>query len=374
MTIGARSEYYESDSKHRAARAIAVGVLWSFWALSVVPFIVLLVEFNEPPRPCDQLDAWYYAKLYGHIFVYPLFFGFAATVFLSRPLADTVCLIREQKAPGRGWIIAFLACSIVGIVSFASQTEFTRTTAALFSFKAAAEDLPEQANDATQVVHEACQALTEKHIRPAESGNGAEHQREEKPLDDVTGNLNTPRSKTGWAFYVGFVGNTTWVALLFGVVVVRTGLGQPSQLALVFAAIVLASFWVPFRIAYLVEKAELYSNADLQAVDYPIFIAFSSLYVCAAWLLCTKEFETQRLQQVVSWGGSIVVLIVNVLTVLVNKDILKMQDSLTQLFGLESSMRHYFIMLILFFVLAASMLIKGMVRGDSKEAGVGDER
>ena len=65
--------------------SIAVVALWSLWALSVLPLAVLLGEFGVSLGECERA-AWYYAKLYGHFFVFPITFGLLAMVFLTTPL------------------------------------------------------------------------------------------------------------------------------------------------------------------------------------------------------------------------------------------------------------------------------------------------
>ena len=70
-------------SEKQPTDVVAIVLLWLLWTLSVVPLVVLFIEFGEPSIAC--VGASYYAKLYGHIFVYPATFGFFATIFLTRP-------------------------------------------------------------------------------------------------------------------------------------------------------------------------------------------------------------------------------------------------------------------------------------------------
>lgn len=70
----ARSDHRDGRFKHRRSDTFAAAIPWSLWALSVVPLIVLFVEFGEPSGTCG-VGAGFYAKLYGHIFVYPIAFG-----------------------------------------------------------------------------------------------------------------------------------------------------------------------------------------------------------------------------------------------------------------------------------------------------------
>ena len=55
----------------RSIERAAVALLWGLWVLSALPLVVLFVEFDNPSKFCD-IGASYYAKLYGHIFVYPI--------------------------------------------------------------------------------------------------------------------------------------------------------------------------------------------------------------------------------------------------------------------------------------------------------------
>ena len=143
---------------------IAVAFLWLLWALSVLPLVVLFLEFGGNSPVC--VEARYYAKLYGHIFVYPATFGLLATAFLTRPWLHTVRSVRALPPPKRGRVVAFLACAIVGIVTFASWADFTGETPALWSFEAATKH---EIEDAT--IFKACKILKEgrRNVQPTKN-------------------------------------------------------------------------------------------------------------------------------------------------------------------------------------------------------------
>lgn len=353
-------ESIAGDPERQPGDLVAVAFLWLLWALSVLPLVVLCIEFRDPSTDC--VGASYYAKLYGHIFVYPATFGLVATVFLTRPWLHTVRSIRGLAPPRRGRVVAFLACSIVGIVSFASWADFTQATPALWSFKAAAEK-----EIANQTIQKACETL-----KAAEEQNGAKPQQHRvqepeaqnaKPLDALEG-LSPPddaRSYTEWVYYIYFIANTTWIALLFGVVVARTGANDPSQLGETVVAMGLATAWVAFRGAFLVEKVELY-NDPLRPLNYFILLAFVVLYLHVLRLYIGSLGA--KGQNVVPMIGHAVVAVLGGLAALVSflKGVGWLGDGGAELlvrhFGSESSLLVYITMLLLFLVMVAPAVVR----------------
>lgn len=346
---------------------VAVAFLWLLWALSVLPLVVLFLEFDDPSTVC--VGASYYAKLYGHIFVYPATFGLVATVFLTRPWLHTVQSVCALPPPRRGRVVAFLACSIVGIVSFASWADFTQATPALWSFEAAAEK--EIANETIQKACETLKAAEEQNgAKPQQHGAQEPEAQNAKPLDALGGllPLGDARSYTEWAYYIYFIANTTWIALLFGVVVARTGANDPSQLGETVVAMGLATAWVAFRGAFLVEKVELY-NDPLRPLNYFIFLAFVVLYLHVLRLymggLGIKG------QNVVPMIGHAVVAVLGGLAALVSflKGVGWLGDGGAELlvrhFGSESSLLVYITMLLLFLVMVAPAVVRRLW-GDPK--------
>ena len=336
--------------------------LWLLWALSVLPLVALFLEFDDPSTVC--VGASYYAKLYGHIFVYPATFGLVATVFLTRPWLHTVRSIRGLTPPRRGRVVAFLACSIVGIVSFASWADFTGTTPALWSVKAAAQ---QEISDAT--IQNACKILNN---RSKESVTDEVQNETTPPQDDAQdplketldalddSDVDDTRSYTEWAYYVFFIANTTWIALLFGVVVVRAGADDPSQLGETIVAMGLATAWVAFRGAYLVEKVDLYSG-QLLSLDYLILMAFVVLYLHIMRLYIGKLEDRRR--NIASIGHA-VAWVLTCSAALVGPIVDKgwLGDSgtefLVQYFGSKSSLLVYITMLLLFLVMVAPAAVR----------------
>ena len=345
---------------------VTIAFLWLLWALSVLPLVVLFVEFGGPSNDC--VGASYYAKLYGHIFVYPATFGLVATVFLTRPWLHTVRSIRARPQPRRGRVVAFLACCIVGIVSFASWADFTGETPALWSFKAAAKQ-----EIANEVIQKACRTLNaisqgrapdegQDEAKPRRHGAQEPEAQSAKPLDALEG-LSPPddaRSYTEWAYYIFFIANTTWIALLFGVVVVRAGSDAPSQLGETIVAMGLATAWVAFRGAYLVEKVELYSG-QLLSLDHLILMAFVVLYLHILRLYIGKLEDRRR--NIASIGHA-VAWVLTCSAALVGPIVDKgwLGDSGTELlvryFGSKSSLLVYITMLLLFLVMVAPAVVR----------------
>ena len=347
---------------------VAVAFLWLLWALSVLPLVVLFLEFGSS-EAC--VKASYYAKLYGHIFVYPATFGLLATAFLTRPWLHTVRLVRAWPSPNRGRVVAFLACAIVGIVTFASWADFTGETPALWSFEAAAEH---EIEDAT--ILKACKILKER----SEERTTDEEQNEANPQPRQTldalqsdSNIDDTRSYTEWAYYVFFIANTTWIALLFGVVVVRTAVDDPSQLGETIVAMGLATAWVAFRGAYLVEKVELY-NDPLLSLDYLILMGFVVLYLHILRLYAGKLDDKKRIivsiGQMIAWILTCSAALVGPLVGLG-----WLGDSGTELlvryFGSKSSLLVYITMLLLFLVMVAPAAVRRL-GGDPEPQASGE--
>lgn len=354
------------DSGRQPGDFVAVTVLWLLWALSVVPVVGLFLEFDDPLPAC--VGASYYAKLYGHIFVYPATFGLLATAFLTQPWLHTVRSIRRLASPQRGRVVAFLLCAIVGIISFASWADFTRATPALWSFEAAAKQ------ENAGVIRNACEVLLARSQSPGQppakldkEREGASRQQNDqqdtKPLDTLKClPLDRSRSYTEWAYYVGFIANTTWIALLFGVVVARVGANDQSQLGHTITAMGLATAWIPFRFAFLAEKAELY-NDPLLPLNYLIFLAFVVLYLHIL-RLHVREPEGK------AWGvWNFVVLIGNVIVVILTSLAAVVGplaewvggrggEILVRYFGSESSLLVYITMLLLFLVMVAPATVR----------------
>lgn len=349
-------------AKRQPGDLIAVAFLWLLWALSVLPLVVLFLEFGSS-EAC--VKASYYAKLYGHIFVYPATFGLLATAFLTRPWLHTVRSLCGLPPPRRGRVVAFLACAIVGIVSFASWADFTKATPALWSFEAAAK------NEITnRTIREACKTLMEISERAtAGEQNGAKPQQigaqtePKRTLDALYGDqqLDYARSYTEWAYYVYFIANTTWIALLFGVVVARTGADDSSQLGQTIVAMGLATTWVAFRGAFLVEKVELY-NDPLLPLNYLIFLAFVVLYLHMLRLYMGK-LGVKR-QNIVPMAGHVIVAVLTSSAALVSllADAGWLRGSGAELlvhsFGSQSSLLVYITMLLLFLVMVAPAVVR----------------
>ena len=343
-------------AERQAGDFVAAAFLWLLWALSVLPLVVLFLEFDDGSPVC--VGASYYAKLYGHIFVYPATFGLLATAFLTRPWLHTVRSLRAWPPPKRGRVVAFLACAIVGIVTFASWGDFTGETEALWSFEAAAKH---EIEDAT--ILKACKILKER----SEERTTDEEQNEANPqprqtLDALQSDrdIDDTRSYTEWAYYVFFIANTTWIALLFGVVVVRAAVDDPSQLGETIVAMGLATAWVAFRGAYLVEKVELY-NDPLLSLDYLILMGFVVLYLHILRLYAGKLDDKKRIivsiGQVIAWILTCSAALVGPLVGLG-----WLGDSGTELlvryFGSKSSLLVYITMLLLFLVMVAPAAVR----------------
>ena len=137
--------------------------------------------------------------------------------------------------------------------------------------------------------------------------------------------------------------------------------------------------------AFLVEKAELYSEDALRAVNLLIFVAYALLHVHTLRLYANRLDKWQR--QVVLWAGNFLVVFVNLLAVLIGMRVgtpaFGGEELLVRYFGWESSPLVYVSMLLLLLVLVAPSVVTTLGRarlpkeangGGSKEAGAGDEK
>lgn len=197
-------------------------------------------------------------------------------------------------------------------------------------------------------------------VQPLEQAARDAHK--EKPLDILTPSLLADaRSGTEWAYYIGFIGNTTWMALLFGIVVVRTGLDDRARLGQTVVAVGLASAWVPFRAAFLVEKTELYTD-ELLPLNYIILLAFVVLYLhILRWYTSGSDGKRRK---IVLWAGNLVVAMLALLSALVGPLATKTAwfgggaDLLVEYFGWKSSLLVYITMLLLFLVMVAPAAVR----------------
>lgn len=361
--------------------SIAVVALWSLWALSVLPLAVLLGEFGVSLGECERA-AWYYAKLYGHFFVFPITFGLLAVVFLTTPWICTVNTIRGLPSPRRGRVITFLGASIVVIVAFASWAEFAKATPAIWSFKAAATNFPtaSRSEESADVIHKGLAALAKRcgcETQECRQGKDAPANGKpamKPPLSELQ-YFEGERSYTEWAYYVGFIANTTWMALLFGVVVMRAGHSDRSQGGLTLAAMALATAWVPFRASFLWEKQQLYEADPLLPLNFLIFLAFIVLHMHMFRLHVLRLDD--RKQQVVLGAGNLIVGVLALLSAsigsLAKSNTGWLADGghhLVSWFGSQSSLLVYITMLLLVLVMIAPDVIRRLLRGDDGGQGI----
>ena len=221
------------------------------------------------------------------------------------------------------------------IVAFASWAEFAKATPAIWSFKAAATNFPtaSRSEGNADVIHKGLAALAKRcgcETQECRLGKGAPANGKptiKPPLSELQ-YFEGERSYTEWAYYVGFIANTTWMALLFGVVVMRAGHSDRSQGGLTLAAMALATAWVPFRASFLWEKQQLYEADPLLSLNFLIFLAFIVLHM--------HMFR----YHLVGWFGS------------------------------QSSLLVYITMLLLVLVMIAPDVIRRLLRGDDGGQGI----
>lgn len=175
-----------------------------------------------------------------------------------------------------------------------------------------------------------------------------EEQQEFKDLLDEL-EKDDGESWTQYAYYLGFMANTTLFAVLFATIFIAITFeereadgGEPtigSMLTQLSIALFFATFWMLMRITFLLEKLSIYPEDPLLAMNYLIFLAVVALYahlVNKHWKR-SKRYERQ-LQAVLSVAGvgvAVIGLFEQPLTLRL------MPDLLIGLFGTGSSLLTY---------------------------------
>lgn len=354
----------------------AVAFLWTLWALSVVPLVVLFIEFWEPQHCVKASD---YAKLYGHMFVYPLLFGLPATVFLTRPWATHLPVdSRTATCAGTPDYVSIRHRGNRLIRDLCGS--LTHATPALWSFKAAHEN-PDEDNASAAAIRNACTFLQERFQGNTQSAAKATEQQNRtrlkengkvtKPLDNLNDlSREEPRSATEWACHVGYIGNTIWTALLFSIVVVllaRTDSNENPPVGHVVAAVTLATTWVPFRAAFLVEKVELYNTDPLHLLNYLVFLAFVvlQLHVLRLYMNGPNGVGPEK-RNAALWTPMVYLLsaLASLPEHLETLDIVA--DTLVKYFGHGSSPRIYITMLLLLLFTIAPDVVRRTWKGSNQ--------
>ena len=115
-------------------RKLVIATPLFLWVLSALPLLVLSIEFKGGDLGSCGKEAYYYAKLYPHFFLYPVTFGLISTALLTYPwLWSVEYLYSHRRARLRNFSIIAVSITLA-VVFFASYMEFTGSTPSIWSF------------------------------------------------------------------------------------------------------------------------------------------------------------------------------------------------------------------------------------------------
>ncbi len=264
-------------------RKCAAWVLWCLWGLGALPPVVLAIEFwGLDLGDCDY-EAWYYARLYSHMFIYPVTFGIASTLFLTRPFVEAV----DYLFYGRKKQFAVVVASILLILLIACALEFCRATESIWAFSPEAlQDTPSGIR-ARDILENRCQATRRNLTEPSSAYPDAlaaedpynvylnelsfsellENLEEEVRSPpwaelwwwDKTSEWKKIHSSTNIAYHFGFVSRFALFMILFMTIFVAVTAGEVGQRMMhqLTYALIFASFWALMRITFMVEKYDI---------------------------------------------------------------------------------------------------------------------
>ena len=322
-------------------KLFVASIPWILWVLSALPLLALSIEFKDGDLGACGKEAYYYAKLYSHFFLYPVTFGLISTILLTYPwLWSVEYLYSHRRTRLRSFSI--IAVSMLAVVFFASYMEFTRSTPAIWSFSPTTKSADLQ--KARELIEDRCERRPSLH-----SGLNEEEKGDSSKKDDFSEALNTLKGNNvllSWTeiFYrIGFVAMTLLFAVLFVTVFVERiskTEGQDAPFRLWVAALSFATFWMLMRITFLIEKLSLYPDEPLLRENYFIFGAFAVLYICLVSTIWTRIRPSEQ------WGSILnaLTLIATVTGLLASHVSVYMKwvpEMLVSLFGTESSLSTY---------------------------------
>ena len=298
----------------------ATCVLLGLWAGSALQPVALALEFWALELEICGSEAWYYARFYSHMFVYPVTFGFFSTLFLISPFVETVDILRR-----RGKLFIFMVLPILLVVVVASVAEFSQSTGAIWEFSPGvlhgkpsgikAREILENRCRATENTEESYSAypddlamedpynvylnelsfseLLKNLEEEARSHKWAELSSLEKIYECIR-----IRSWTNMAYKLGYASMTALFMLLFVtffIAVTEYRVRQRTMERLMDRltyALVFASFWVLMRITFMVEKFSIFTVKDdkLFIFNFLIFLLFLFVYSYLLTILKDKSY------------------------------------------------------------------------------------
>ncbi len=280
-----------------ARKNVAGVVLWSLWIGSALQPVALAWEFWGLELQHCGWEAWYYARFYSHIFVYPVTFGLLSTWFLQRPFHEVLDYLRERRI--LFIVIVFLIFVVVVAVSYA---EFSESTGAIWEFSPQVLKQYPSGTKAREILSNQCWAAETtaepySHLSDASASADAYYDYlDQFSFSRLLKNLEArgeQQSLTNIAYHIGFVSMAALFMILFVTFFITLALmkdcekqGPLSRLA---NALFFASFWVLMRITFMVEKFTIFKVEDDRLFIFNFFIFLLFLFALTNLLTALKN-------------------------------------------------------------------------------------
>ena len=321
------------------------GVLWLIWVCSALPLVAIILEFGKSNLENCGNEAWYFARFYSHMFIYPATFGLLSTICLTSPFINTV---RHLCHPDRRPIGYIVLAVILVVIAFAGSREFGGASEAIWSFTPSSLSDIEDSKKARNLFANLCDDSQSNESNPDQK-----QEQKQDTIEDILSRLDESESAikswTNIAYSVGFVAMGVLFLLIFGTVVVLRIWGPLGNrtVTLVTLALVTASFWMLARIAFLTEKLQIYSKEPLMEENILIFLLFVSLYVTLASAVWKPMMAYETfISIVISLAGLVVSSVAFIVSYSTDFEANWLSGFLVGLFGTRSSFPVYFAMIL----------------------------
>lgn len=372
----------------RARKNVAGVVLWSLWIGSALQPVALAWEFWGLELQHCGWEAWYYARFYSHMFVYPVTFGLLSTWFLQRPFREVLDYLRKN----RKLFIEIIVLILVVVVA-ASCAEFSKSTGAIWEFSP--EEVLQKypsAHKAREILNYQCWAAKTTEERYSDYlGDSPTEDPYYDYLDELSfkqllqnikeeagilslGEIRTFSELCAWlkaysltrvAYFFGFIAMSALFMILFVTFFItlafKEDLVKQDTLSRLTNALFFASFWVLMRITFMVEKFTVFNVEDDQLFIFNFFIFLLFLFALANLLTALKN-ESYNGSDKFKYDSLSIVGVMELLlsiTGFANQmlDTHHMPHILVHLFGTRSNgLTYFFIGLLLFLLFFPSTL------------------
>lgn len=254
-------------------------VLWTLYALSTLHTVSLFCEFGRRYIESCGNEAWYYARLYSHFFLYPVVFGWSAPIFLYRPLIHIIERVLSLDVRTRTIVIYLSLTLVVAPTVFVSLAQFMAATQPIWSFSTTVTDHSDTLLYLRGELTRRCQ------------GEPVNKERFQSNISL----LHQP-STTEYIYRFGLVAMTTLVCVLLTTTILVIAL-KPGKLEVekVVTALLFVMFWVIMRVTFNIEKSSIYPEDGLWiALDYILFLLLAALYIQLVVMIGTSSSIAER--------------------------------------------------------------------------------